>query len=138
MKKLIFALFMSLVPMLLPAQTDSTFNVTLHNDEYKIYITMNLYDKDVDVPGQAVLGKVDGFIASKQSSSKWIIVSSRIISTTEAEIEVINDYGSEDFLAVIKRNADGTYSYNKKGGSTLKFAVRGKWQKIPGSLEMVK
>lgn len=129
---------MSLVPMLLPAQTDSTFNVTLHNDEYKIYITMNLYDKNVDVPGQAVLGKVDGFIASKQSSSKWIIVSSRIISTTEAEIEVINDYGSEDFLAVIKRNADGTYSYNKKGGSTLKFAVRGKWQKIPGSLEMVK
>lgn len=129
---------MSLVPMLLPAQTDSTFNVTLHNDEYKIYITMNLYDKDVDVPGQAVLGKVEGFIASKQSSSKWIIVSSRIISTTEAEIEVINDYGSEDFLAVIKRNADGTYSYNKKGGSTLKFAVRGKWQKIPGSLEMVK
>ncbi|WP_298454260.1 hypothetical protein [uncultured Prevotella sp.] len=138
MKKLIFALFMSLVPMLLPAQTDSTFNVTLHNDEYKIYITMNLYDKDVDVPGQAVLGKVDGFIASKQSSSKWIIVSSRIISKTEAEIEVINDYGSEDFMAVIKRNADGTYSYTKKGGSTLKFAVRGKWQKIPGSLELVK
>ncbi len=129
---------MSLVPMLLPAQTDSTFNVTLHNDEYKIYITMNLYDKDVDVPGQAVLGKVDGFIASKQSSSKWIIVSSRIISKTEAEIEVINDYGSEDFMAVIKRNADGTYSYTKKGGSTLKFAVRGKWQKIPGSLELVK
>lgn len=129
---------MSLVPMLLPAQTDSTFNVTLHNDEYKIYITMNLYDKDVDVPGQAVLGKVDGFIGSKQSSGKWIIESSRIISTTEAEIEVINDYGSEDFMAVIKRNADGTYSYNKKGGSTLKFAVRGKWQKIPGSLEMVK
>lgn len=138
MKKLIFALFMSLVPMLLPAQTDSTFNVTLHNDEYKIYITMNLYDKDVDVPGQAVLGKVEGFIASKQSSSKWIIVSSRIISKTEAEIEVINDYGSEDFMAVIKRNADGTYSYTKKGGSTLKFAVRGKWQKIPGSLELVK
>lgn len=129
---------MSLVPMLLPAQTDSTFNVTLHNDEYKIYITMNLYDKDVDVPGQAVLGKVEGFIASKQSSSKWIIVSSRIISKTEAEIEVINDYGSEDFMAVIKRNADGTYSYTKKGGSTLKFAVRGKWQKIPGSLELVK
>ena len=133
MKKLIFALFVSLVPLLLPAQTDSTFNVTLHNDEYKIYITMNLY-----VPGQAVLGKVDGFIASKQSTGKWIIVSSQIKSKNEAEIEVINDYGSEDFTAVIKRNSDGTYSYTKKGGSTLKFAVRGKWQKIPGSLEFVK
>lgn len=129
---------MSLVPMLLPAQTDSTFNVSLRNDEYKIYITMNLYDKNVDVPGQAVLGKVDGYIGSKQSSGKWIIVSSRITSKTEAEIEVINDYGSEDFVAVIKRNGDGTYSYSKKGGSTLKFAVRGKWQKIPGSLEFVR
>lgn len=129
---------MSLVPLLLPAQTDSTFNVTLRNDEYKIYITMNLYDKNVDVPGQAVLGKVDGFIGSKQSSSKWIIVSSKIKSKHEAEIEVINDYGSEDFTAVIKHNSDGTYSYNKKDGSTLKFAVRGKWQKIPGSLEFVK
>lgn len=129
---------MSLVPLLLPAQTDSTFNVTLRNDEYKIYITMNLYDKNVDVPGQAVLGKVDGFIGLKQSSSKWIIVSSKIKNKHEAEIEVINDYGSEDFTAVIKRNADGTYSYSKKGGSTLKFAVRGKWQKIPGSLEFVK
>lgn len=129
---------MSLVPLLLPAQTDSTFNVTLRNDEYIIYITMNLYDKNVDVPGQAVLGKVDGFIGSKQSSSKWIIVSSKIKSKHEAEIEVINDYGSEDFTAVIKRNSDGTYSYNKKDGSTLKFAVRGKWQKIPGSLKFVK
>lgn len=129
---------MSLVPLLLPAQTDSTFNVTLRNDEYKIYITMNLYDKNVDVPGQAVLGKVDGFIGSKQSSSKWIIVSSKIKNKHEAEIEVINDYGSEDFTAVIKRNSDGTYSYNKKDGSTLKFAVSGKWQKIPGSLEFVK
>lgn len=138
MKKLIFALFMSLVPLLLPAQTDTTFNVTLHNDEYKIYITMNLYDKNVDVPGQAVLGKVDGFIASKQSTGKWIIVSSQIKSKNEAEIEVINDYGSEDFTAVIKRNSDGTYSYTKKGGSTLKFAVRGKWQKIPGSVEFVR
>lgn len=129
---------MSLVPLLLPAQTDSTFNVTLCNDEYKIYITMNLYDKNVDVPGQAVLGKVDGFIGSKQSSGKWIIVSSKIKNKHEAEIEVINDYGSEDFTAVIKRNSDGTYSYNKKDGSTLKFAVRGKWQKILGSLKFVK
>lgn len=129
---------MSLVPLLLPAQTDSTFNVTLRNDEYKIYITMNLYDKNVDVPGQAVLGKVDGFIGSKQSSGKWIIVSSKIKNKHEAEIEVINDYGSEDFTAVIKRNSDGTYSYSKKDGSTLKFAVRGKWQKIPGSLKLVK
>lgn len=99
---------------------------------------MNLYDKNVDVPGQAVLGKVDGFIASKQSTGKWIIVSSQIKSKNEAEIEVINDYGSEDFTAVIKRNSDGTYSYTKKGGSTLKFAVRGKWQKIPGNVEFVR
>ena len=55
-----------------------------------------------------------------------------------AEIEVANDYGSEDFTAVLKVEKDGTYSYKKKDGSTLKFAVKGKWQKLPGSLEFKK
>ena len=134
MKKLIFALFVSLVPLLLPAQTDSTFNVTLHNDEYKIYITMNLYDKNVDVPGQAVLGKVDGFIASKQSTGKWIIVSSQIKSKNEAEIEVINDYGSEDLEARLTLERDGTYTLERLKGSTMKIVVGGKWVNIPKKL----
>ena len=87
---------------------------------------------------QDVLGQMDGYIGSKQSRSLWMIISSTVIDERTAEIEVVNDYGSEDFTAELKVNRDGTYSYRKKDGSTLKFAVKGKWQKIPARVEFRK
>ncbi|MCD8297599.1 MAG: hypothetical protein LUC88_08500 [Prevotella sp.] len=134
MKKSLFLLLLSLVTLHVAAQEQKPFNVEIYNDEYKIYIKMNLYDKDIIAPDNEALGKLDGYFGSTQSSSKWFITSSRIINSKTAEIEVINDYGSEDFTAVIKVGNDGSYTYEKKGGSTLKFAVMSKWQKIPNSL----
>ena len=138
MKKALFLLFAAFAPLMATAQEARPFDVTISNDEYKIYITMDLHDKDVTVPGQDVLGQVDGYFGSRQGRTTWIIISSTIINERTAEIEVVNDYGSEDFKAELKLNPDGSYSYKKKGGSTLKFAVRGKWQKIPGSLKFAK
>lgn len=138
MRKLLFLFVMSLVSAAAVAQQGRPFDTTIRNEEYKIYIRLNLYDKNITVPGQDVLGKVDGYFGSTQSSTKWIVVASRLIDGRTAEIEVVNDYGSEDFTATLKVNDDGTYEYKKDGGSTLKFAVRGKWQKIPGNLELVR
>ncbi len=138
MRKLLFLFVMSLVSAAAVAQQGRPFDTTIRNEEYKIYIRLNLYDKNITVPGQDVLGEVDGYFGSTQSSTKWIVVASRLIDGRTAEIEVVNDYGSEDFTATLKVNDDGTYEYKKDGGSTLKFAVRGKWQKIPGNLELVR
>lgn len=138
MKKAFFTLFMAVAALQVAAQEARPFDTTIHNKEYKIYIKMDLYDKDITVPGQDVLGEMDGYFGSTQSRSMWMIVSSRLIDERTAEIEVANDYGSEDFIAVLKVEKDGTYSYKKKDGSTLKFAVNGKWQKLPGSLEFKK
>ena len=138
MRKLLFLFVMSLVSAAAVAQQGRLFDTTIRNEEYKIYIRLNLYDKNITVPGQDVLGEVDGYFGSTQSSTKWIVVASRLIDGRTAEIEVVNDYGSEDFTATLKVNDDGTYEYKKDGGSTLKFAVRGKWQKIPGNLELVR
>lgn len=138
MRKLLFLFVMSLVSAAAVAQQGRPFDTTIRNEEYKIYIRLNLYDKNIIVPGQDVLGEVDGYFGSTQSSTKWIVVASRLIDGRTAEIEVVNDYGSEDFTATLKVNDDGTYEYKKDGGSTLKFAVRGKWQKIPGNLELVR
>lgn len=138
MRKLLFLFVMSLVSAVAVAQQGRPFDTTIRNEEYKIYIRLNLYDKNITVPGQDVLGEVDGYFGSTQSSTKWIVVASRLIDGRTAEIEVVNDYGSEDFTATLKVNDDGTYEYKKDGGSTLKFAVRGKWQKIPGNLELVR
>ena len=138
MRKLLFLFVMSLVSAAAVAQQGRPFDTTIRNEEYKIYIRLNLYDKNITVPGQDVLGEVDGYFGSTQSSTKWIVVASRLIDGRTAAIEVVNDYGSEDFTATLKVNDDGTYEYKKDGGSTLKFAVRGKWQKIPGNLELVR
>lgn len=138
MKKAFFTLFMAVAALQVAAQEARPFDTTIHNEEYKIYIKMDLYDKDISVPGQDVLGKVDGYIGSKQSRTTWMIISSTLIDERTAELEVVNDYGSEDFTAELKANHDGTYTYRKKDGSTLKFAVKGKWQKIPSRVEFRK
>lgn len=136
MKRYLLAILLALVTVVAPAQEKRPFDTKVFNDEYRIYLRMNFYDKDLSVPGADVLGKVDGYIASLQSGSRWFIVGSTIKSKTEAEIEVVNDYGSEDFTATLKYNGDGTYTFRKRGGSTLKFAVAGKWQKLPGTFTL--
>lgn len=114
------------------AQDDKNiFDVYIYNDEYKIFIRINLYDKDILAPGQEILGNIDGYIGSKQCSQIWPVVCSKIINKNTAEIEVVNNYGSEDFIARLTVNKDGTYILKKNEGSTLKFPVKGKWQKIP-------
>ncbi len=138
MKKALLTLAACCATLFAAAQGERPFDVTLDNDEYKISLRLNLYDKNLTMPGQSVLGEVEGYFTSKQGRTTWLVVSSELVDERTAVIEVVNDYGSEDFTAELKANADGTYSYKKKGGSTLKFAVMGKWQKIPGRLTLVK
>ena len=138
MKQLFIMLLLAIAPTLAAAQQERPFDAKISNSEYKIYIRMNLYDKDVTVPGQDVYGQVDGYIGSTQSRNIWLVISSEVIDGRTGELEVVNDYGSEDFKAELKLNDDGTYTFKKKGGSTMKFAVKGKWQKIPGSFELQK
>ncbi|MCD8210906.1 MAG: hypothetical protein LUC37_05120 [Prevotella sp.] len=133
MKRYLLLLVILTVCLCGKAQNTKPFNSEIHNDEYKIFIKMNLYDKNIVAPDNEALGEIEGYFGSTQSTNKWLIVSS-IISGNTAELEVMNDYGSEDFTATITYQEDGTYSYKKKQGSTMKFAVKGKWQKIPSSL----
>ena len=67
---------------------------------------------------------------SSQCTHVWVIVSSEVEGNT-AVIEMVNNYGSEDFSALLTLNADGSLTYKHLKGSTLKFPVNRKWQKIP-------
>ena len=104
-----------------------------HNNEYNVYIKINFIDKDILVPGQEILGELDGYFGSTQSSHIWPITSSEV-EGNNAKIEVINNYGSEDFEASLKMLNDSTIQYEHKNGSTLKFPVNRKWHKIPTKL----
>jgi len=104
-----------------------------YNEEYHIYLDINFNDKNVIVPNQEVFGELDGYIGSTLCTTVWPITSSEITGTN-ARMEVINNYGSEDFEAILKMTDANTISYVHKGGSTLKFPVNRKWQKIPSKL----
>lgn len=99
---------------------------------------MDFYGKNITIPGQEVLGCVDGFIASDNCKHVWAITSSEITSGKTAHIEAINNYGSEDLTARLTLNGDGSYTLKHTGGSTLKFPIKGKWQKIPGTTVFTK
>ena len=136
MKKWIFSLLLiMLCTMTAAAQenTDSIFKGRIENAEYQVWIEMNFYENNVKVPQQAVLGELPGYFGAKRDSRKWLILDTDIKGNI-ATITLVNDYGSEDLVATLTRNADGTYTLAQKSGSTLKIAVNNKWVKIPKKL----
>lgn len=134
MRKVITICLLCMIAIMTSAQEKKPFHCELYNEEYKVYFVLNLYEKNVIVPGQEVFGELDGFLGSKQCTQVWAIASSKINSDNNAEIVLINNFGSEDLVATLTHNKDNTYTYEFKEGSTLKFPVNRKWQKIPKKL----
>lgn len=135
MRKTTAIIFLSLLPMLALAQELRPFDTELVNKEHDVCLRVNLYEQNLKISGQEMLGDVDGYMYSPQSHSKWFVVASEIKNPKTAVVEIVNDYGSEDLTAELKLNDDGTYTYRKISGSTLKFAVRGKWRKLPSKID---
>ena len=131
MKKIILSILMLAMHIFCFAQDSVTFKGYIHNEEYKVYIKMNFYDKNVIVPGQVIFGELPGYFGSKNDSRKWLFTDAVIKNRTTAEISITNDYGSEDLTATLKLLPDGSYELIQNEGSTLKIVEKRKWVKIP-------
>ena len=112
---------------------DSIFKAHLVNNEYQVWLDINFYDNNIIVPRQEIFGKVPGYFGAKRDTRKWII-SDAIIKGKKAILTIINDDGSEDLKAELKRNTDGTYTLTRLDGSVMKIVVDNKWVKIPKEL----
>lgn len=120
------------------AEADSVFHTYIYNEEYQVYFDLNLYDQDIRVPNQDVFGDVPGYFGAVRDSRKWLVVSAKIVGKNKAELDIINDYGSEDLTATLVYNPkDNTYLLKQTGGSRLKIVVNRKWVKIPMELVLV-
>ena len=109
---------------------DSIFKAHLVNDEYQVWMDIDFYHNDITVPRQEIFGEVPGYFGAKRDTLKRII-SDASIKGGKAFLTIINDYGSEDLTAELKRNPDGTYTLTRLAGSTMKIVVNNKWVKIP-------
>ena len=137
--KVIFSALLLLLPTLIWAQKQGdSFRAYLFNNTYNIYLRINFYDQDVTVPGQELYGRLPGYLGKLHNSFCWVITSCKVKNEQEAELELINDFGSEDLKAVLTRENDSVYVLKQGAGSTIKVPNKGKWQKLPKTLEFIK
>lgn len=119
-------------------KSDKVFHTYIYNDEYKVYMDINLYETNIKVPGQDVFGEVPGYFGALRDSRKWLVTDAKIIGKNKAELEIINDYGSEDLTATLTYNPkDNNYVLKQTGGSRLKIVANRKWLKIPTEIVLV-
>lgn len=131
-------MFVLLVSVKLAAQSDKVFHTYIYNDEFKVYMDINLYENNVIVPDQELFGEIPGYFGAKRDQRKWLITSAKIDGKNSATLEIVNDYGSEDLTATLTYNPeDGSYVLKQKSGSRIKIVVNRKWVKIPTKLKLV-
>jgi len=132
---LITQLAILLATALFAQQDDKPFRAYLINNEYNVYLRINFYDQDVTIPGQELYGQLPGFLGKQRNSFCWVITSCRLKNDNTAELQLINDFGSEDLTATLTRQNDSLYVLKQKDGSTIKVPNKGKWQKLPKVIE---
>lgn len=131
MKKYLIILITIFVPLLMHAQS---FKGYYYNDEYQLYLIINADSCNIEVPDQQIYGQLAGYFGSKRDSRLWLITECKRINDKKVEITVINDYGSEDFTAILTEEKEGYIKFKHKEGSTFKIVVNSKYVKIPKEL----
>ena len=138
-KKFIFTALLSACLAAASAQNDGgAFRAYLINNTYGIYLRINLYDQNVSVPGHELYGELPGYLGKNNNSFCWAITSCEVKSEREAELNLINDFGSEDLTATLTCENDSVYTLHQGKGSTLKVPNKGKWQKLPKTIRLIK
>ena len=132
------ALFVFLSTACLAQQEGNAFRAYLYNNEYDVYLRINFYQQNISIPGQELYGELPGYLGKKNNSFCWVITSCKVKSEKEAEIQLINDFGSEDLNATLIRKNDSVYTFKQGAGSTVKVPRNGKWQKLPKTLEFIR
>ena len=136
MKRLFSAAAALLITGSLYAQTaPKAFRGYLYNDEYNVYLRINFYDQNIQIPGQELYGALPGYLGKRHNSFCWVITAATVESEQKASIELINDFGSEDLTATLTCKNDSTYILRQEAGNTLKVPNNGKWQKLPKTIE---
>ena len=113
------------------------FHTYLYNKEYKVYLRINFNEQDITIPGQELLGPLPGYLGKEATSFCWPIVSVET-KGKKAELQMVNDFGSEDLEATLTQKNDSVYILKQGKGSTIKVPNDGKWQKLPNVLPFVR
>lgn len=134
MNKWIYIILLLLTSLHIEAE-DGVFRARIYNKEYDVFMQLNLYNEDVKIPGQDILGETFGYLKKTTDSRVWIVTDVTLTNNgNTALLEMVNDYGSEDLNASLTFEPDGSYTLKQLQGSPLKIAGKGKWIKLPKTM----
>lgn len=138
MKRLSILAIISAIALNAFSQNDSIFKCNLYNEEYKVYMNINLYDSNITAPRQEIFGELPGYFGQDNDSRVWLITDVKISKNNIAKLSIVNDYGSEDLTATLTVDKDGNYILKQEDGSRIKIVENRKWVKIPTELKFKK
>lgn len=138
MKRLSILAIISAIALNAFSQNDSIFKCNLYNEEYKVYMNINLYDSNITAPRQEIFGELPGYFGQDNDSRVWLITDVKISKNNIAKLSIVNDYGSEDLTATLTVDKDGNYILKQEDGSRIKIVKNRKWVKIPTELKFKK
>ena len=134
----IFIIILLMALTIIPAKgqkgSDGPFRASLNNEEYHLRMHINFYDEDITIPGQEFFGQMAGYLTKDGTTYCWLMVKAEV-KGDKAQLLMSNDYGSEDLTADLTLQGDTLYVLRQLSGSTLKVPNKGKWQKLPKTLE---
>ena len=132
MKKTYTIIILLLAALNSIAQSTKNFSGKFVNEELGIYLVIDFYKNNVVVPNQEIYGAMPGFLGDYKDGRKWLITDARTNhSDTAAQLDMVNDYGSEDLRAELVIGKDGICTLKQLKGSALKVARNRKWVKLP-------
>ena len=135
MRNFFLTLLLALLPLAIMAQkTDGPFRTSLYNEEFQLRMHINFYDEDITIPGQEAFGQMAGYLTKDGSTYCWLMVKADV-EDNKAKLIMSNDYGSEDLTAELTVQGDSLYVLHHLSGSTLKVPNKGKWLKLPKTIE---
>lgn len=138
MKRLSILAIISAIALNAFSQNDSIFKCNLYNEEYKVYMNINLYDSNITAPRQEIFGELPGYFGQDNDSRVWLITDVKISKNNVAKLSIVNDYGNEDLTATLTVDKDGNYILKQEDGSRIKIVENRKWVKIPTELKFKK
>lgn len=133
MKRLLIATFL-IVFTWLTASAQEPFRGRFTNAEFKVFLTIDLYHRNITVPGQDLYGELPGYFGKENSTFYWLVIDAKTTGNKQAELTFINDYGSEDLTATLTMLNDSTFQLKQNKGSDLKIANGNRWLKLPKTI----
>ena len=75
MKKLfLFSIVLHISLLSVSAQkNDKPFRAYLYNNEYEVFMRLDLYGESITVPGQELYGELPGYLSKKRNSFCWLM-----------------------------------------------------------------